>query len=63
MFDNYPDIITIDNLMAMLKIGKSSAYALLKDNRIRHVKIGSKYIIPKKSVIVFINQAYCDENR
>jgi excisionase family DNA binding protein len=55
MFENYKDIVSVDDLKEMLGIGKSSAYALLKNKEIKHVKVGKKYIIPKQAVIGFIN--------
>jgi len=54
MFENYPDIITISDLMTMLNIGKSTAYSLLQSGKIHHVKVGRKYVIPKQSVIAFV---------
>jgi len=54
MFKEYPDIISVDDLCDMLHIGKSSAYALLKKNAIKHVKSGRKYIISKQAVIGFV---------
>ena len=56
MFKNYPDVVTVEQLAQMLNIGKSSAYALLQSNRIHHVKVGKKYIIPKTSVLDFIGE-------
>jgi excisionase family DNA binding protein len=61
LFDEYPDIITIGDLADMLKIGKSSAYRLLRNNTIRHVRIGKKYIIPKKSVLYFLSKSCYDD--
>ena len=49
LFELYPDVVTVEQTMKMLNIGKSKVYELLKKNTIRHVKIGNKYIIPKKS--------------
>ena len=54
MFENYPDIVTISDIMTMLNIGKSTAYSLLQAGKIHHIKIGRKYIIPKQSVIDFV---------
>jgi len=54
MFENYNDIITISDLTSMLNIGKSTAYSLLQNNKIQHIKIGRKYVIPKQSVIDFV---------
>ena len=56
MFEKYPDIVTVDHLTEMLHIGKSSAYSLLQNNQIRHVKVGKKYVIPKQSVVGFLNR-------
>ena len=55
MFEKYPDIVTVDHLTEMLHIGKSAAYEIVKTNQIPHLRIGKKYIIPKQSVIGFIN--------
>ena len=54
MFENYNDIITINDLTTMLNIGKSTAYSLLQNNKIQHIKIGRKYVIPKQSIIDFV---------
>ncbi len=56
-FREYPDILTIEQLMEMLHIGRNSAYSMLKEGLIKTIKVGKKYIIPKKSVIEFIETA------
>jgi excisionase family DNA binding protein len=63
MFDDYPDVVTVENLMEMLNIGKTSAYSLLQGNHIHHVRVGRKYIIPKKSVIGFLDSFCYNEDR
>ncbi|MCL2213357.1 MAG: helix-turn-helix domain-containing protein [Oscillospiraceae bacterium] len=63
MFENYADIITINDLMTMLNIGKSTAYSLLQNNKIHHVKIGRKYVIPKQSVVDFVAGLCYNEDR
>lgn len=54
LFKDYPDIITIIDLQAMLHIGRNAAYKLLQDNSIVSIRVGKKYIIPKASVANFI---------
>ena len=54
MFVNYPDVVSVKQLMEMLHIGRSKAYELLQTDTIHHVKVGSHYIIPKKNVIAFL---------
>lgn len=57
VFKEYNDVVDIDDLQKMLKIGRSSAYDIVKTGRIKTVKIGKRYIIPKQSVIDFLNTA------
>lgn len=54
IFSAYPDIVSIAEMMQMLRIGRSLAYRILKEGKIRTVTIGNKYIIPKSSVIAFV---------
>ena len=56
MFKDYPDIITIIDLQAMMHIGRNAAYQLLQDNSIVSIRVGKKYIIPKTSVANFITE-------
>lgn len=53
MFNSYPDIVNINQISKMLGIGKSSVYSLLRTNQLRHVRVGTKYIVPKQSVVDF----------
>lgn len=54
MFSEYDDIVSIDDVMKMLHIGRTNVYKLLKKKEIKYVRFGAKYIIPKKSIIDFI---------
>lgn len=56
MFENYPDIVNITQVMKMLQIGKSSAYYLLRSGKIASKKVRRKYIISKFSIIDFVNE-------
>ena len=44
------DVLTVEDLMEYLSIGKTTAYKLLKSKKIKVVRIGKLYRIPKKSV-------------
>ncbi len=57
LFREYNDVVDIDDLQKMLKIGRSTAYEIVKNGRIKTVKIGKRDIIPKQSVIEFLNTA------
>ena len=54
MFTEYDEILSIEDVMEILHIGKNSVYSLLKSNEIRNVRVGKRYIVPKQSVINFI---------
>ena len=55
MFANYPDVVCVDQLCAMLGgIGKKTAYNLLKTGEIRCLKIGKSFKIPKVCVIEYL---------
>ena len=57
LFCEYPDIVTVEDIQEMLRIGRNSVYDLLKKKSIKSITVGKKYIIPKQSVIDFVNTA------
>lgn len=50
------DIMTVDDFMEYLSVGKTTAYKLLKSGKIKTVRIGRLYRIPKKSVDEYIEK-------
>lgn len=54
VFSEYEDIVSIDDIMKMLHIGRSNVYKLLRNKEIKHIRVGVKCIVPKVSVIEFI---------
>ena len=54
MFTDYPDVISIPELQSMLRIGRNTAYDLVKSGAISSIRVGKRYIIPKTSVIDFL---------
>ncbi len=57
-FENVPDILTIPELQAVLRIGRSTAYRLIKTNDIHSIRIGRCIRIPKQFVEEYV-QARC----
>lgn len=55
MFEQYKDILTVDEVCKALTMGKNTIYKLLRDNTIKSIKVGKKYFIPKIALIDFIN--------
>ncbi|MBS7403112.1 MAG: helix-turn-helix domain-containing protein [Oscillospiraceae bacterium] len=56
VFSEYPDIVTPNDLMKMLRIGRNAAYSLLQNNTIPSFRVGKRYKISKQSVIEYISQ-------
>lgn len=52
----YDEIMTIDELMEYLAIGRTTAYKLMKSGKIKALRIGRLYRIPKKSVDEYVEQ-------
>lgn len=55
MFEDYPDIVEVNDLRKMLGgISRRMAYRLLTNQEIRNVKVGRTYKIPKVCVIEYL---------
>ena len=54
MFPEYPDIVDVKQLQAMLGISRHLAYDLISDGYIRGIKIGNAYKVPKVNVINYV---------
>ena len=57
MFSEYPDIVNIRQLQAMLGISRHAAYDLLGEGEIGCIKLGNAYKIPKVNVIRYVLEA------
>lgn len=53
-FPDYPDVVNVEDLCEMLDISSVTAYKLLKENKIGHLRIGRKYKIPKIHVLRYL---------
>ena len=54
IFENYPDVVGVQQLMEMLQIGQVLAYKLVKSGEIQSRKVGREYKIPKQSIVEYI---------
>jgi len=54
MFDSYPDVVSVEEIQQILRIGKNAVYQLLKDGAIKSIKVGKRYVVPKKYIIDFL---------
>lgn len=55
--ENYPDVLTPDDVIEILNIGRSKIYELLNDGTIKSIRIGRKHRIPKKILIEFLENS------
>ena len=49
MFAEYPDIVTVKDLQAMLGISRYAAYELLGEGEISSIRLANAYKIPPKT--------------
>lgn len=55
MLEAYDDLLTPEDCMDILQIGRNQIYTLLSNGSIKAFKIGSrKWKIPKESVVLYI---------
>jgi len=55
-FADYPDIVTPEDLIKMLRIGRNAAYKLIHSGEIASFRVGKHYKITKQSVIAYVSQ-------
>lgn len=56
MLKDLPDILTVEEMAKVLRIGINAAYALVHDGTIRTRRVGRKYLVPKKCVLDYIEE-------
>ncbi len=54
MFNEYSDIVTVEELCEMLRIGRNKAYDLLRSGEIRAFRCVRTWLISKEAVIEFV---------
>ena len=51
MFKNEPDVLTVPDVIRLLRMGKNTVYKLLKEGAIGSIKQGKKIIVPKVCLV------------
>ncbi len=54
MFSEYDDVLSTEDVQAILHVGKSAVYTLCKEQKLKSFKIGRTWKIPKTSVCEYI---------
>lgn len=52
---DYGDVLSVKDVQEILGIGRNAVYIMLKNGTLKSKKIGTKYIIPKRSVQTYLN--------
>ena len=52
---DYGDVLTVKEIQEILGIGRNAVYELLKNGTLKSKKIGTKYIIPKRSIQTYLD--------
>ena len=54
MFQEYSDVLHVKDIQKILSISKHQVYHLIESGKIRGIKVGKSYKIPKVSVIDYL---------
>jgi excisionase family DNA binding protein len=54
--DQLPDILTPKEAQAFLRLGRNAIYAALQGGKIRSVRVGQKFLIPKAALREFLDR-------
>ena len=57
LFKEYNDVLTVKDLCEALHIGRNKAYEILQSGRLKCIKVGSDYKIPKPYLIEYLTVA------
>lgn len=53
--DELPLVLRVEDLMPVLGIGRSNAYALVRSGQVRSVRVGHQFRIPREAIQEFLN--------
>ncbi|MBQ9764396.1 MAG: helix-turn-helix domain-containing protein [Phascolarctobacterium sp.] len=56
MLNEYSDVLSVEDVMEILGIGKNAAYDLFRKQEISSFRLKNRWKIPKQSVINYINE-------
>lgn len=56
LLEQYPEILTVEQLCEVLGVGANTAYQMLHDGTISAFRIGRRWKIPRESVCKYISQ-------
>lgn len=58
IFQEFPDVVSVEDVAKMLGIGRNKAYELVHCKAIKSIRVGRKIKVPKINVIEFLLNPY-----
>ena len=55
MLKDYPDVVDLEQMCAILRISTKTGYKLLNEKKIDALKVGRAYRIPKLHILSYLN--------
>ena len=56
MLNEYSEILTVEDVMEILNIGKNAAYDLFRNGDIKCFRLKNRWKVPKQAIIDYINE-------
>jgi len=56
MFKDYNDVVTVGELAEMLKIGRNTAYELVRAGLIPSIRVGRQIRVSKQAIIEYLSK-------
>lgn len=53
--EDLPMVLRVEDLMPILGVGRSNAYALVRSGQVRSVRVGHQFRIPREAIHEFLN--------
>jgi len=54
MLTEYPDVLSFEQMCEILTISPKTGYKLLKENKVKYLKTGRAYRIPKVHMLTYL---------
>ena len=54
MLTEYPDVLSFEQMCQVLKISTKTGYKLLRENKVKYLKTGRAYRIPKAHILTYL---------
>ena len=58
---DYPDVLTVEDMSKALGVSSKTGYQLVRKNKVRHLKMGRTYRIPKVQLLAYMCRDLCME--